>query len=124
MKITTNQDITYFDTHDVGELNTRMFDDIKKVNDSIGEKAGLVTQIWVEISHEEDFSLLLLCKKYFLIFWKNLDSFKSIGMTVGGFIVGFWYGWKLALVCIAIAPALGVSGYLFFKVRENLIKVN
>ena len=38
------KDITYFDTHDVGELNTRMFDDIKKVNDSIGEKAGLVTQ--------------------------------------------------------------------------------
>ena len=45
LKHNHHQDITYFDTHDVGELNTRMFDDIKKVNDSIGEKAGLVTQL-------------------------------------------------------------------------------
>lgn len=44
LKHNHQKDITYFDTHDVGELNTRMFDDIKKVNDSIGEKAGLVTQ--------------------------------------------------------------------------------
>ena len=49
LKHNHRKDITYFDTHDVGELNTRMFDDIKKVNDSIGEKAGLVTQLRLKI---------------------------------------------------------------------------
>ena len=42
-------------------------------------------------------------------------------MTVGGFVVGFMYGWKLALVCIATVPFIGVSGYLFFKVLNKTL---
>ncbi|XP_029414181.1 multidrug resistance protein 2 isoform X2 [Nannospalax galili] len=39
-----NQEIGWFDVHDVGELNTRLTDDISKINDGIGEKIGMLFQ--------------------------------------------------------------------------------
>jgi ABC-type multidrug transport system fused ATPase/permease subunit len=38
------QDIGYFDTHDTGEMNTRLFDDVKKIQDGIAEKVGVAVQ--------------------------------------------------------------------------------
>lgn len=40
------QDIGWFDTHDIGELNTRLTDDILKIQDGIGDKVGTLVQ-WV-----------------------------------------------------------------------------
>ncbi|XP_066095034.1 ATP-binding cassette sub-family B member 5 [Saccopteryx bilineata] len=38
------QDISWFDSCDIGELNTRMTDDINKINDGIGDKITLLFQ--------------------------------------------------------------------------------
>ncbi|XP_060052095.1 ATP-binding cassette sub-family B member 5 [Erinaceus europaeus] len=38
------QDISWFDSCDIGELNTRMIDDINKINDGIGDKIALLFQ--------------------------------------------------------------------------------
>ncbi|CAH1803157.1 unnamed protein product [Owenia fusiformis] len=38
------QDISWFDTHDVGELNTRLADDITKIHDGIGDKFATFVQ--------------------------------------------------------------------------------
>ncbi|CAH1798731.1 unnamed protein product [Owenia fusiformis] len=38
------QEIGWFDTHEVGELNTRLSDDINKVHDGIGDKLGAFVQ--------------------------------------------------------------------------------
>ncbi|KAG8514703.1 ATP-binding cassette sub-family B member 5, partial [Galemys pyrenaicus] len=38
------QDISWFDRCDIGELNTRMTDDINKINDGIGDKIALLFQ--------------------------------------------------------------------------------
>ncbi|GAB5568598.1 ATP-binding cassette sub-family B member 5 isoform X1 [Prionailurus iriomotensis] len=38
------QDISWFDGCDIGELNTRMTDDINKINDGIGDKIALLFQ--------------------------------------------------------------------------------
>ncbi|KAF5927769.1 hypothetical protein HPG69_000675, partial [Diceros bicornis minor] len=38
------QDISWFDSYDIGELNTRMTDDINKINDGIGDKIALLFQ--------------------------------------------------------------------------------
>ncbi|KAB0343262.1 hypothetical protein FD754_020188 [Muntiacus muntjak] len=38
------QDISWFDSCDIGELNTRMNDDINKINDGIGDKIALLFQ--------------------------------------------------------------------------------
>ncbi|KAB0396205.1 hypothetical protein E2I00_007053, partial [Balaenoptera physalus] len=39
-----SQDISWFDSCDIGELNTRMTDDINKINDGIGDKIALLFQ--------------------------------------------------------------------------------
>lgn len=39
-----NQEIGWFDVHDVGELNTRLTDDVSKINDGIGDKLGMFFQ--------------------------------------------------------------------------------
>ncbi|XP_052577069.1 multidrug resistance protein 2 isoform X4 [Peromyscus californicus insignis] len=39
-----NQEIGWFDVHDVGELNTRLTDDVSKINDGIGDKIGMCFQ--------------------------------------------------------------------------------
>nr|XP_048289551.1 multidrug resistance protein 2 isoform X3 [Myodes glareolus] len=36
-----NQEIGWFDVHDVGELNTRLADDVFKINEGIGDKIGM-----------------------------------------------------------------------------------
>ncbi|XP_042540423.1 ATP-dependent translocase ABCB1 [Dipodomys spectabilis] len=38
------QEIGWFDVHDVGELNTRLTDDVSKINEGIGDKIGLFFQ--------------------------------------------------------------------------------
>ncbi|XP_044534852.1 ATP-dependent translocase ABCB1-like [Gracilinanus agilis] len=38
------QEIGWFDVHDVGELNTRLTDDVSKINDGIGDKLALLFQ--------------------------------------------------------------------------------
>nr|KAG5714213.1 hypothetical protein BaRGS_018430 [Batillaria attramentaria] len=38
------QDIAWFDTHDIGELNTRLADDVLKIHDGIGDKVGTFVQ--------------------------------------------------------------------------------
>ncbi|XP_010222845.1 PREDICTED: multidrug resistance protein 1-like [Tinamus guttatus] len=38
------QEIGWFDVNDVGELNTRLIDDVTKINEGIGDKVGLLVQ--------------------------------------------------------------------------------
>lgn len=38
------QEIGWFDLHDVGELNTRLTDDVSKINEGIGDKIGILFQ--------------------------------------------------------------------------------
>ncbi|XP_025895226.1 phosphatidylcholine translocator ABCB4-like isoform X1 [Nothoprocta perdicaria] len=38
------QEIGWFDVNDVGELNTRLIDDVAKINEGIGDKIGLLVQ--------------------------------------------------------------------------------
>ncbi|KFV81292.1 Multidrug resistance protein 1, partial [Struthio camelus australis] len=38
------QEIGWFDVNDVGELNTRLIDDVAKINEGIGDKIGLLIQ--------------------------------------------------------------------------------
>ncbi|KFO56227.1 Multidrug resistance protein 1, partial [Corvus brachyrhynchos] len=38
------QEIGWFDVNDVGELNTRLLDDVSKINEGIGDKMGLLVQ--------------------------------------------------------------------------------
>ncbi|NXF94574.1 MDR1 protein, partial [Eubucco bourcierii] len=38
------QEIGWFDMNDVGELNTRLLDDVSKINEGIGDKIGLLFQ--------------------------------------------------------------------------------
>ncbi|XP_068942330.1 ATP-dependent translocase ABCB1 [Petaurus breviceps papuanus] len=38
------QEIGWFDIHDVGELNTRLTDDVSKINEGIGDKIGILFQ--------------------------------------------------------------------------------
>ncbi|NXD79725.1 MDR1 protein, partial [Halcyon senegalensis] len=38
------QEVGWFDVNDVGELNTRLLDDVSKINEGIGDKIGLLVQ--------------------------------------------------------------------------------
>uniref|UniRef100_A0A8D1PFE1 Multidrug resistance protein 1 n=1 Tax=Sus scrofa TaxID=9823 RepID=A0A8D1PFE1_PIG len=38
------QEIGWFDVHDVGELNTRLTDDVSKINEGVGDKIGMFFQ--------------------------------------------------------------------------------
>ncbi|XP_045050221.2 ATP-dependent translocase ABCB1 [Desmodus rotundus] len=38
------QEIGWFDMHDVGELNTRLIDDVSKISEGIGDKIGMLFQ--------------------------------------------------------------------------------
>ena len=38
------QEMGFFDTRDTGELNTRMFEDVKKISNGLGEKVGVTIQ--------------------------------------------------------------------------------
>uniref|UniRef100_A0A8C6RDM7 Multidrug resistance protein 1 n=1 Tax=Nannospalax galili TaxID=1026970 RepID=A0A8C6RDM7_NANGA len=39
-----NQEIGWYDVHDIGELNTRLTDDVSKINEGIGDKIGMLFQ--------------------------------------------------------------------------------
>ncbi|XP_076435094.1 ATP-dependent translocase ABCB1-like [Babylonia areolata] len=82
------QDIGWFDTHETGELNTRMSDDILKIHDGIGDKVATLIQ--------------------------------GYSGTIAGFIIGFYYGWKLTLVILAVSPLLVVSAALFGKLAASM----
>jgi len=43
-------------------------------------------------------------------------SFQMVCRAVAGLIIGFVYGWKLALVILAVSPLLGASAVVMFKV--------
>ena len=40
--------------------------------------------------------------------------------AIAGFIIGFYYGWKLTLVILAVSPLLVVSASLFGKVSSMI----
>ncbi|KAK7110228.1 ATP-dependent translocase ABCB1-like isoform X2 [Littorina saxatilis] len=82
------QDIGWFDTHETGELNTRLADDILKIHDGTGDKLGTLIQ-WV-------------CG------------------AIAGFIIGFYYGWKLTLVILAVSPLLVISAGFFGKLAASM----
>uniref|UniRef100_H2ZR93 Bile salt export pump n=1 Tax=Ciona savignyi TaxID=51511 RepID=H2ZR93_CIOSA len=71
------QDISFFDLNSAGELNTRLADDISKIQDGISDKVSI--------------SIQMLCR------------------AIAGLIIGFVYGWQLALVILAVSPLLIVS---------------
>ncbi|XP_060086046.1 ATP-dependent translocase ABCB1-like [Ylistrum balloti] len=77
------QEIGWFDTHESGELNTRLSDDINKIHAGIGDKLGS--------------------------FWQWFSGF------LAGFVIGFYYGWKLTLVILAISPLLAATGFVMNK---------
>ena len=41
------QDVGYFDLNSVAEMNMRLFDDIKRVSDGVGDKLGVAVQVRV-----------------------------------------------------------------------------
>jgi ATP-binding cassette subfamily B (MDR/TAP) protein 1 len=77
------QEIGWFDTNETGELNTRMSDDVNKIQEGIGDKIG--------------------------------NFFQWFSTFVTGIVIGFIYGWKLALVILAFGPLLAISGGIMTK---------
>ncbi|XP_048246672.1 ATP-dependent translocase ABCB1-like isoform X4 [Haliotis rufescens] len=88
LKNILRQDISWYDVNEVGELNTRLSDDINKIHDGIGDKMGNFLQ-WLSCS-------------------------------LAGFIIGFYYGWKLTLVILAISPALVISATLMSRLMASM----
>ena len=43
----------------------------------------------------------------------------TVGMLIAGFIIGFVKGWLLAVVVLAVIPALGIAGFLYMRVIQN-----
>ncbi|KAM9486776.1 bile salt export pump-like isoform 1-T2 [Clarias gariepinus] len=75
-----SMEIGWFDCNSVGELNTRISDDINKVNNAIADQVA--------------------------IFIERISTF------IFGFLVGFFGGWKLTLVVIAVSPLIGLGAGL------------
>ena len=40
---------------------------------------------------------------------------------LAGFIIAFFYEWRLSLVIMSTSPLLAISGYLFSKVRQSSV---
>lgn len=71
---------------------------------------------------------------YFIIFFHHRDlqqiqsgigdkvgtTLQALATLFGGFIVAFVYGWKLALVMLAVCPLIVLSGALTGKVMASL----
>ncbi|XP_023801905.1 multidrug resistance protein 1B-like [Cyanistes caeruleus] len=72
-----HQEMAWFDTTQIGTLNTRLTDDINTIREGIGDKISI-----------------------FLQFFSTF---------VSGLIIGFIYGWKLALVVTSVSPLLAAS---------------
>ncbi|PVD39429.1 hypothetical protein C0Q70_02059 [Pomacea canaliculata] len=83
-----SQDIGWFDTHETGELNTRLAEDILKIHDGIGDKIG--------------------------------SLFQFVAGAIAGFVIGFYYGWKLTLVILSVSPLLAVSAGAFSKLASTM----
>uniref|UniRef100_H2ZR87 Uncharacterized protein n=1 Tax=Ciona savignyi TaxID=51511 RepID=H2ZR87_CIOSA len=84
------QDISFFDLNSAGELNTRLADDISKIQDGISDKVSI--------------SIQMLCR------------------AIAGLIIGFVYGWQLALVILAVSPLLIVSAGVMFRIATAFTK--
>lgn len=74
---------SWYDSHDTGQLTSRVANDVSLVEAGIGDKVTSALQF--------------------------------LSTVVSGFIIAFIYGPLLALVILAIAPALAVGGALFGK---------
>lgn len=42
--------------------------------------------------------------------------FQFVAGAIAGFVIGFYYGWKLTLVILSVSPLLAVSAGAFSKV--------
>nr|AAO20902.1 Mdr2 [Takifugu rubripes] len=110
------QDISWYDVTETGELNTRLTEwvthiihtpvpvtagvvviicgvrfpgahDVYKIQEGIGDKAGLLIQ--------------------------------AASTFITSFVIGFVHGWKLTLVILAISPVLGLSAALYSKLLTS-----
>ncbi|XP_076826866.1 ATP-dependent translocase ABCB1 isoform X2 [Brachyhypopomus gauderio] len=83
-----HQQMAWFDTHPIGELSTRLSDDINTVNDGLGDKICIFVQFFCRF--------------------------------LTGIIIGLVFGWKLALVILAVSPLLAGSAAVWSKILANL----
>ncbi|CBY12477.1 unnamed protein product [Oikopleura dioica] len=49
-------------------------------------------------------------------------AIQSLAQFVAGIVIGLVYGWKLGLVCVALLPVIGISGFLFFYMTTSASK--
>nr|AAO20901.1 Mdr3 [Takifugu rubripes] len=111
------QEISWFDVNDTGELNTRLTEEFP---------ASAFTLCTATLGGVDDLMDVLL-------FSNGSDVYKiqeGIGDKVGlliqayttfitAFIIGFTTGWKLTLVILAVSPALAISAAFFSKVLAS-----
>ncbi|KAL2307451.1 hypothetical protein Nmel_000417 [Mimus melanotis] len=83
-----HQEMAWFDTTQIGTLNTRLTDDINAIREGIGDKISI-----------------------FLQFFSTF---------VSGLIIGFIYGWKLALVVLSVSPLLAASAAFWSTLMASL----
>ncbi|NXN78765.1 MDR1 protein, partial [Bombycilla garrulus] len=83
-----HQEMAWFDSTQIGTLNTRLTDDINTIREGIGDKISI-----------------------FLQFFSTF---------VSGLIVGFIYGWKLALVVMSVSPLLAASAGIWSALLTSL----
>ncbi|NWR42889.1 MDR1 protein, partial [Regulus satrapa] len=83
-----HQEMAWFDTTQIGTLNTRLTDDINTIREGIGDKISI-----------------------FLQFFSTF---------VSGLIIGFIYGWKLALVVLSVSPLLAASAAVWSALLGSL----
>ncbi|XP_023776219.1 multidrug resistance protein 1-like isoform X1 [Cyanistes caeruleus] len=83
-----HQEMAWFDTTQIGTLNTRLTDDINTIREGIGDKISI-----------------------FLQFFSTF---------VSGLIIGFIYGWKLALVVTSVSPLLAASTAIWSTLLASL----
>ncbi|NWS25767.1 MDR1 protein, partial [Polioptila caerulea] len=83
-----HQEMAWFDTTQIGTLNTRLTDDINTIREGIGDKISI-----------------------FLQFFSTF---------VSGLIIGFVYGWKLALVVLSVSPLLAASAAVWSRLMASL----
>ncbi|XP_058688366.1 ATP-binding cassette sub-family B member 5 isoform X2 [Poecile atricapillus] len=83
-----HQEMAWFDTTQIGTLNTRLTDDINTIREGMGDKISI-----------------------FLQFFSTF---------VSGLIIGFIYGWKLALVVTSVSPLLAASTAIWSTLLASL----
>uniref|UniRef100_H2ZR96 Bile salt export pump n=1 Tax=Ciona savignyi TaxID=51511 RepID=H2ZR96_CIOSA len=112
------QDISFFDLNSAGELNTRLADDLSVYNCEIISVTFYcllcvlilfilkpdISKIQDGISDKVSISIQMLCR------------------AIAGLIIGFVYGWQLALVILAVSPLLIVSAGVMFRIATAFTK--